>query len=100
MKMMTKAALALGLCVAPSMVSAQTMQFTDKGYVSVNGGWQAASHTLDTNFTFSLYEENATVASSQKIKGGGFFDIGGAYRVWGQNLLAGVTFSHVTSDNS
>jgi hypothetical protein len=29
-----------------------------------------------------------------------FFDIGGAYRVWGNNLLAGVTYSHTSSDGN
>jgi hypothetical protein len=97
----TKAAvLALCLCAAPRMASAQTMQFTDKGFISVNGGAQVGSHTLESSASFPLYDETATVSTSQKVKGGGFFDIGGAYRVWGHNLLAGVTFSHTSSDSS
>jgi hypothetical protein len=95
---MTKAGvMALCLCAASSVASAQTMQWTDKGYVAVNGGFQAGSHTLDTSSTFPLYDETATVTSSQDVKGGGFFDIGGAYRVWGQNLLAGASFTHTSS---
>src|SRR5215510_12487798 len=97
---MTKAGiLALSLCAAPRMVAAQSMQWTDKGYVSVNGGGQVGSHTLDTSSTFTLYDENASVSTSQKVGGGGLFDIGGAYRVWGHNLLAGVSYTHM-SDNS
>jgi hypothetical protein len=94
---MTKAGL-LALCVltAPRMASAQ-MQWTDKGYISVNGGGQAGSHTLESTSSFPLYDETATVSTSQKVKGGGLFDIGGAYRVWGKNLLAGVSFSHTSS---
>lgn len=96
---MTKAGvLALCLFAAPGIASAQTMQWTDKGYVAVNFGAQVGSHKLDTSSTFSLYEETATVTSNQEIQGGGFFDIGGAYRVWGQNLLAGVSFTHTSSD--
>ena len=96
---MTKAGfLALCLCAAPLSVSAQTMQWTDKGYVSVNGGFQVGSHDLNTSASFPLYDETATVTSSQKVKSGGFFDIGGAYRVWGNNLLAGVTYVHTTSE--
>jgi len=98
---MTKAGvLALCLCAAPRMVSAQTMQWTDKGYVSVNGGAQVGSHDIDTSSTFTLYDENATVSTTQKVKGGGYFDIGGAYRVWGHNLLAGLTYSHTSSDGN
>jgi hypothetical protein len=89
---------ALGLSSLATPAAAQTMQWTDKGYVTVNGGVQTGSDTLDTSSTFPLYDETATVTSSQKVKGGGFFDVGGAYRVWGKNLLAGVSFSHTASD--
>src|SRR5262245_31440964 len=89
--------LALCLCAAPRMVSAQTMQWTDKGFVTVNGGGQVGSDTLEQSSSFPLYDETATVSTSQKVKGGGFFDIGGAYRVWGKNLLAGVSFTHTSS---
>lgn len=95
MKKLCVAIFALGLSVAPA--SAQTMQWTDKGYVSINGGVQAGSDTLDTSSSFALYDETATISSTQKIKGGGFFDIGAAYRVWGNNLLAGVSFTRTSS---
>jgi Outer membrane protein beta-barrel domain len=95
---MTKAGvLALCLCAAPRFVSAQTMQWTDKGYVSVNGGGQVGSHTIETSSTSTFFDETATVSTSQKVKGGGLFDIGGAYRVWGNNLLAGVSYTHTGS---
>src|SRR6476659_8665350 len=91
--------LALCFCAAPRMVSAQTMQFTDKGFVTVSGGAQVGSHNIDSSSSFPLYDETATITTTQKVKGGGFFDIGGAYRVWGKNLLAGVSFSHTASDS-
>ena len=97
MKITKVGVLALCLCAAPRVVSAQTMQFNDKGFVSFNGGAQAGSHNIDTSSTFPLYDETATVTTSQKVKGGGYFDLGGAYRVWGHNLLAGVTYSHMSS---
>ena len=99
MKKLSAAVLVLGLSVAATSASAQTMQWTDKGYISINGGVQAGSDTLDTNTSFTLYDETATISSTQKIKGGGFFDIGAAYRVWGNNLLAGVSFTRTSSDN-
>jgi len=92
--------LALCLCAAPRMASAQTMQWTDKGYVSVDGGVQVGSHTLSTASTFLIYDENATVNSTQKVKSSGIFDIGGAYRVWGNNILGGVSFSHASSNSN
>jgi hypothetical protein len=96
LKKLIVAVLAIGL--SATSASAQTMQWTDKGYITVNGGAQTGSDTLDTNSSFTLYDEPATISSTQKVKGGGFFDIGGAYRVWGKNLLAGVSFSRTASD--
>jgi hypothetical protein len=96
--MMRAGIVALCLLATPAMASAQTMQWTDKGFVTLNGGVQSGSHDLNTSSTFTIYDEAATVTSSQNVSGGGFFDIGGAYRVWGRNLLAGVSISHVTSD--
>ena len=90
--------LALCLCAAPSMVSAQTMQWTGKGFITVNGGFQAGDHDLGTSSSFPLYEETATVTSTQEVKGGGFFDIGGAYKIYGNNFLVGVNFTHTSSD--
>ena len=97
MKITTVGFLALCACAVPRMAAAQTMQFTDKGYVSVNGGVQSGSHDLSESGSFALYDETATFTSTNKVKGGGLFDIGGAYRVWGKNLLVGVTFTHMSS---
>lgn len=84
-------------CAAPQIAAAQTMQWTDKGYVSVNGGAQVGSHDLSESGSFPLYDETATFSSTNKVKGGGLIDFGGAYRVWGRNLLVGVAFTHTSS---
>ena len=99
MKITKAGILALCVCAAPQIASAQTMQWTDRGYIAVNVGAQVGSTTIDTSSSFPLYDETATIASSQKIKGASFFDVGGAYRVWGKNLLVGVTFSHTSTDS-
>jgi len=91
--------LAAGLFAAPRIASAQTMQWTDKGYVTFNVGAQVGSDDLDTSSTFTLYEETASIETTQRIKGGAFFEFGGAYRVWGNNLLAGVSYTHTSSDS-
>ena len=98
MKHLTVALLVFGCSTVAAPAFAQTMQWTDKGYVSANVGVQTGSDTLATNSTFPLYDETATVTSSQNVKSGAFFDIGAAYRVWGRNLLAGISFSHTSSD--
>jgi hypothetical protein len=95
--MLKAGTLALSLLVAPAVTYAQTMQWTDKGYVTINGGGQVGSHDLTTSKTFDLYGETASITTSQKVSGGGMFDAGGAYRVWGNNLLAGASISHIGS---
>jgi hypothetical protein len=97
--MMTAVILALCLCAAPRVASAQTMQWTDKGFVTVNAGGQAGSHELRDSVTFPLYGQNAVVETAQGISGGAFFDFGAAYRVWGNNVLAGVSYSRTSSDS-
>jgi hypothetical protein len=79
------------------MTYAQTMQWTNKGYITISGGGQIGSHDLTTSKTFDLYGESASITTAQSVKSGGFFDAGAAYRVWGQNLLAGVSISHFAS---
>lgn len=91
---------ALCLLAVPATSNAQTMQWTNKGFITVNGGGEFGSHDLTTSQTFDLYGESASIKSSQTIKSGGLFDIGGAYRVWGNNVLAGVSFTHTASTES
>src|SRR5262245_29543792 len=98
LKMMKAGILALCVCAAPRVVAAQTMQWADKGYASVNFGYQAGSHDLETHATFPLYDEQATDSTTQKVGGGAFFDIGGAYKTWRNNVLLAVAFSHMGSD--
>ena len=96
MKITKAGILALCVCATPQIASAQ-MQWTDKGYASINVGAQAGSHDLSESGSFPLYDETATFTSTAKVKGGALFDIGGAYRVWRNNVLAGITYSHVSS---
>lgn len=91
------ACFAIGLCAFAGTASAQQMQWTDRGYITVNGGAQIGSQDLSESGSLPIYDETATFSSSGKVKGGGLFDLGGAYRVWGRNLLAGVSYSHVGS---
>ena len=82
---------------AASRASAQTPQtppapFT-MGFVNINVGAQAASRTVDVNQSFSLYNETATINSSQKVGSGALFDISGGYRVW-RNVSAAIGFSN------
>jgi hypothetical protein len=97
--MMKAGLLALCVCAgAARPVAAQTMQWTDKGFVTVNGGVQVGSHDLTTTQTFDLFDESATVTTSSKVKSGGLFDIGAGYRVW-ENVAVGLTYSFTSSSS-
>src|SRR4029453_19145536 len=61
------------------------------------GGLQGGGPHLRGGGSFPLYDETATFSSTNKVKGGGLIDIGGAYRIWGRNLLLGVNFTHMSS---
>jgi hypothetical protein len=90
------AALCLMICaiVAPS-ASAQ-MKWTDQGFANVSIGGQAGSHTLTTSTSFDLYDEQAQVETTQKVKGGALFDLNGGYKVW-RNLVAAIGYSRTSS---
>jgi hypothetical protein len=80
------------LCAGVAPGASAQMTWTDKGFANISGGFQSGSHTLATATTFDLYDEKATVATTQKIKGGGLFDVSAGYKVW-QNLALGVGYS-------
>jgi len=98
-RQMKNALLIAGLSVllAPQAARAQ-MQWTDRGFLNVNFGVQAGSHSLNTNTTFELYDEQATIDSDQSVEGGPFFEVGVGYRAW-RNLTLGVAYSRVSSDS-
>lgn len=90
--MMKAGFLSLTLCAALAPDAVAQMTWTDKAFVNVTGGAQAGSHTLATAAKFDLYDEQGTLNSSQSVKGGGFFDVSGGYKVR-KNLAAGIGYS-------
>jgi hypothetical protein len=72
------------------------MKWTDKGFVNVSVGGQAGSHTVETSSSFDLYDEQAHVTTTQKVKGGALFDINAGYKVW-RNLAFAVGYSRTSS---
>jgi len=80
------------LLVGARTVSAQMLQWEDRGFVNVNFGGQTGSKDITTNFTLPLYGETATIDVSQSHKGGALFDLGGGYRVW-DNVAVGLNYT-------
>lgn len=96
MKMLKAGILALSLCALAAPARAQQMQWTDKGFVSVNVGGQVGSHDLNSTQSIPLFDETASITSSQSVGSGGLFDISAGYRVW-HNIAASIGYTHAGS---
>ena len=60
-----------------------------RGFVSINGGYQASSTDFRHSLVFTEFVEQGSVDSSYTVKSGPQFDIGGGARVW-RSLGIGV----------
>jgi len=67
------------------------MQWNDRLFINVSGGVQTGSKTLETTFASTVYDEEFTVATTQELKGGGFFDITAGRKLRG-NFGAALSF--------
>jgi hypothetical protein len=56
------------------------MPFGGKLFVGVNVGAQTRSSTVNNDFSFPLYRETATVATTASVKSGAIFDVSVGYR--------------------
>ena len=97
MKILKAGFLCVAFCAASAQAASAQMTWTDKGFVNVTFGVQVGSHDLDTSSAFTLYDEQGTVDTTQKVKSGGLFDVSGGYKVW-RNLAIGVGYSWTSSD--
>ena len=95
---------ALGLCaglaLSAASVHAQTpTPSTEPFFLNVNVGGQLATRTINAIATQTVYDETATMTSSQPIGRGVLFDFDGGYRVR-QDFFAGllVSFFNTSSD--
>lgn len=77
--------------------NAQGLTWTDSGFVNVNVGVQSGSRALETQSVFELYAEQGSLATTQDVGGGAFFDFSAGYKVW-RNLAVGVGYTRSGSD--
>jgi len=75
--------------------AASARRWTDIGYITVSGGYQAGSSGFSETFGFQQYLEQASVTTQYPKKDGPTFDVGGGFRVW-RNLAAAVAVSGVS----
>jgi hypothetical protein len=81
-----------GLSVAAvAEVGAQTPSVSrpaNQAFVNVNAGAQPAIRSFGTSDSFTVFDETATITTSQGIGNGAIFDISGGYPVWGRVAIA------------
>ena len=87
--------LALGLFTFAAPAEAQ-MKWTDKGFAAIDLGVQVGSKSFDTESTFDLYDEAASLRTAREGKSSLFFDLRGGYKVW-SNLVVGLGVSRVSN---
>lgn len=92
----TTSILVLTAGLATAVASAAQAQISpapaSAGFVNINVGAQPQKRTIGKSDTFTLFDEKATLTTSQRIGNGAIFDISGGYRVW-RGLAIGVGFS-------
>ena len=91
-------ALAAALTLAGQARAQAQMTPERKAFVNVNVGAQLSDRSIDTSSSFPIYDETATVASSQAVSGGVLFDFSGGYRVWRDIFVAVGVSSFVDTE--
>lgn len=87
--------LALGLAMLPAAAGAQTSPSApngDRAFLAIHAGAQSGSADLTDGFTFSQYDETASVNLRQSYGGNPIVNIEGGVRVFGQ-IFAGAAFT-------
>jgi hypothetical protein len=83
----------LAACLLAGARVAQAQEELIKtGFMAINVGAQSTQHEIKTTQTSTIYDETATITSSQPIHNGPILEIGGGYRVW-PNVTIGARFS-------
>lgn len=79
------------LVFSATQAFAQLIPWKDRAFINLSGGAQSVARDTKTDFTFTLYQEPASVSAVRTVKGGGFFDFMAGYRLW-KNFALGVQF--------
>ncbi len=90
---------ALMLLVVTVQAQAQVTPWEDRVFVNVNFGYQNRAATdIATSKTSTIYDETATVSSTQTIESsGGMFDVAGGIRLFG-NFGIGVGYNRLSRE--
>jgi len=73
--------LLIGFTLAIGSRAAAQGMTEGKIFISVNGGAQTQSRSVDNSFSIPVYSQTATVATTTTIPSGGLFDLSAGYKV-------------------
>jgi hypothetical protein len=90
---------AITACLLACAVTAAAQAPAGSAFLNIDVGAQPQQRTLTTSDTFTLYDEAATVTTSQPIHNGPMFQVSGGYRVW-HNVSIGVGVSSFARSSS
>lgn len=84
--------------LSATAAGAQTLQWTDRGFLNVSGGIQAGKKDVTGTLSFPLYDETATVTTTREVKGSPIWDVTGGMRVW-NNFAVALSVSGRSADS-
>lgn len=87
-----------GLMAGAATVSAQSREWTDRGYANINLGFQGSPGDIEAARTFTIYQESGLVGVNSEVDGGPFFDLSAGARVW-KNMSVGLGWHRVSSNS-
>jgi hypothetical protein len=79
---------AMLVCTAPAVRAQSAEPGMERFFVNVNFGYQLADRSINATAQKEIYEETATLNSSQAVNRGPVIDFGVGYRVWGDVFVA------------
>ena len=88
-----------GAAGTPDSASGPSSGWGERGFVSINGGYQATSTTFNDNVTITRFAEEGDIDVNYKVKTGLAVDVSGGALLW-KSLGVGVGVSRFSASDS
>lgn len=96
---MTARLVTFTLAAALAAAAAGAEDWSDRGFVSVSGGYQASSNDFTNTVAITRYAESGSVSTAYAVESGPQLDAGAGVRVW-RSLAVAVSVSRFTRSHS
>jgi len=84
--------LSLAGVLAATDARAQMLEWKDRGFVNLSGGFQSGKTDASSTLSFPLYDETATLETARELGSSPLWDVTAGLRVW-RNLAVAVSVS-------